>query len=82
MEHAQGRLQVLSSFMAFSCYAALRPAQTALVAPGVSRSQRGSLGCCTACSGGASKAVLSRLTKCSGIVVVGVGVEPTQHISC
>ena len=73
---------MLSSFMAFSCYAALRPAQTALVAPGVSRSQRGSLGCCTACSGDASKAVLSRLTKCSGIVVVGVGVEPTQHISC
>ena len=55
MEHAQGRLQVLSSFMAFPWYAALRPAQTILVAPGMSRSQRGSLGCCTACRDDTSK---------------------------
>ena len=60
----------------------LRPAQMILVAPGMSGSQRGSLGCCTACSGDAFKEVLSRLTKCSGIVVVGVGVEFTQHVSC
>ena len=40
------------------------------------------LGCGTACSGDAFKAVLIRLTKCSGIFVVGVGVEFTQHISC
>ena len=40
------------------------------------------LGCGTACSGDAFKTVLSRLTKCSEIFVVGVGVEFTQHISC
>ena len=63
-----------------ACYrATLRPAQMTLVAPGMSGSQRGSLGCCTACSGDASKAVVSRLTKCSGIFVVGVGVEFTRH---
>ena len=44
-----------------------------LIAPGMLRSQRGSLGCYMACSGDASKAVLIRLTKCSEIFVVGVG---------
>ena len=62
---------------AHTCYrATLRPAHAALVAPGMSCSQSGSVSCCTTCSDDASKAVLSRLTKCSGMSVVGVGVYP------